>query len=174
MEKIYVALKHLTFPAGLIRAMVEQSVCKNYKIEIDDNKPLRNDELASHIEHDFAQSALSAFAICFRPFFICSILAFLVGIVPTISLLYFQIFSFPTIAVQIIALWLAVSLATNCFPLVEDAMNMWEKLYKQKSNILLKIVCFPGAVICYIGAYLEKYNVSIIMMFGIMIAIFMY
>lgn len=172
MERLYVALKYLTLPAGLIRAMIEQSVCKNYKIKIEDNNPVRNDEVASHIDHDLAPSALSAFAVCFRPFLFCSVLSFLVGVIPTITLIHFQILSYPSIVVHIIALYLSISLAINCFPMVEDAINMMEKLYKNPCNILLKIICFPGAVICYVGALLEKNNLSIVLVLGIMIGIF--
>lgn len=173
MEKLYVALKYLTLPAGLIRAMIEQSVCKNYKIEIDDNNPIKSDETASHIDHSFARSAISAFALCFRPFFFCSLLSFFVGVIPTLVLIQFQMFSYPAIVVHIIALYLAISLFLNSFPMIEDAINMIEKLYKSPCNILLKIICMPGAAVCFIGAYLERYNLTIVLVIGVIIGILM-
>ena len=50
----------------------------------------------------------------------------------------------------------AISLFVNAFPLVEDVLNMVDKVY-HSGNILQKIFYTPGIAICYAGAYLEKY-----------------
>ena len=50
----------------------------------------------------------------------------------------------------------------NSYPLVEDAYNMMEKIYKN-GNILQKILYAPAAVFLFIGAFVEKYCISFIL-----------
>ena len=51
----------------------------------------------------------------------------------------------------------------NIFPLVEDAMNLWEVAYKQKKmNIIGRIFFAIPSALAYAGAFLEKYCVTFI------------
>ena len=107
-------------------------------------------------------TARSSFAMCFVPFFFSMLGAFIFGLIPSVMLLWLQfrgIFLGITCAVSY---WFAVSLFCNAFPLIEDAMNMWDKVY-HSGNILQKIIYFPGAVITYAGAYLEKYSITFLL-----------
>lgn len=172
MTGLYTFLKYLTFPGALVRGMWEQIVCRASKTVVEDNRYLRQDEMASHIEHELMGSARSAFAICFVPFFFNMLGAFIFGIIPTLMLVYLQfkgIFLGVTCAVSY---WFAVSLFCNAFPLVEDAMNMMDKVYHH-GNIFQKIFYFIGAIITYVGAYLEKYSITflIAVIFTIVVAI---
>ena len=64
-------------------------------------------------------------------------------------------------AASALSYWFAFSLYVNSYSLVEDAINMMEKVYKE-GNILQKILYAPAAALLYVGAYLERYGVTFI------------
>lgn len=161
MTALYILIKYLTFPGALVRGMWEQIVCRCSKVPVEDNRYLRRDEMISHIEHELMPKAQGAFAICFVPFFFNMLGAIIFGTIPAVMLLYLQfrgIFLFATCAVSY---WFAFSLFVNAFPLVEDALNMFDKVYRH-GNILQKIIYAPGAGICLLGAFLERYCITFV------------
>ena len=162
MTVIYMITRFLTFPGALTRGLFEQIVCRIHKNAVEDNRYLRSDENCSHIEHELMPSAGSAFAICFVPMLCQLVLGLFVSITAATDLLYLGYFPLPQGIIDIVCLWVGFSLSVNCFPSVEDALNMWEKLYKTKGHIGKKIIFAPGAVICFAGAYLEKYCLTFV------------
>lgn len=162
MTLIYIITRFLTFPGALTRGFFEQLVCRTHKNAVEDNRYLRADENCSHIEHELMETAGGAFAICFVPMLFQLIFGLFVAFTAAADLLFLGYFSMPEGIIDIVCLWVGFSLSVNCFPSVEDAINMMEKLYKSKSNVLQKILFAPGAVICYAGAFLEKYCLTFI------------
>ena len=161
MTALYIIIKYLTFPGALVRGMWEQTVCRWSKVPVEDNRNLRRDEMISHIEHEFMPKSRGAFAICFVPFFFNMLGAFIFGTIPAVMLLYLQFRGIFLMATCAVSYWFAFSLFVNAFPLVEDAMNMLDKVYK-KGNILQKIFYAPGAGICFLGAFLERYCITFV------------
>ena len=170
MTALYILIKYLTFPGALVRGMWEQAVCRMSKVPVEDNRYLRRDEMISHIDHEFMPKAQGAFAICFVPFFFNMLGAILFGTIPAVMLLYLQFRGAFLMATCLVSYWFAFSLFVNAFPLVEDAMNMIDKVYRH-GNILQKIIYAPGACICFIGAYLERYCITFILAIAFTVAI---
>ena len=172
MTGLYIFLKYLTAPGALVRGMWEQRVCRSSKVVVEDNRYLRRDEMARHIEHELMPTARSAFAMCFVPFFFNMLGAFIFGLIPAVMLLFLQFRGALLGITCAVSYWFAVSLFCNAFPLIEDAMNMVDKVYHQ-GNILQKILYAPGVAITYVGAYLEKYSVTFLaaLVISIMIAV---
>ncbi len=172
MTGLYIFLKYLTAPGALVRGMWEQTVCRASKVVVEDNRYLRRDEMSSHIEHELMPTARSAFAMCFVPFFFNMLGAFIFGLIPAMMLLWLQFKGAFLVATCAVSYWFAVSLFCNAFPLIEDAMNMVDKVY-HNGNILQKIIYAPGVAITYVGAYLERYSLTFlaILVISIMIAI---
>ena len=162
MTKLYIITKYLTFPGALIRGMWEQIVCRICKVPVEDNRYLRNDEMISHIEHEFMPKARGAFALCFVPALMNFIGAFLLALAPVMFTLYARFDDTVLTIVNVIAYWFAFSLMVNSYPLIEDAYNMMEKVYKQ-GNILQKIFYAPAAALLFIGAFVEKYCISFVL-----------
>lgn len=160
MTALYVLTKILTFPGALTRGFWEQVVCRCSKVPVEDNRYLRCDEMASHIEHEFMPKARGAFAIGFVPFFFQLFGALIIGSIPFASVLYYK-FQGNVLYTIVMALgcWVSASLLCNLFPLIEDMLNMTEKVYKH-GNVLQKILYTPGIAVLYVGAYLEKYCVT--------------
>lgn len=172
MTTLYIIIKYLTFPGAFVRCMWEQIVCRICKVPVENNRCLRNDEMISHIEHELMPKAQGAFAICFVPAFMNAIGAFLLSVAPLMFTIYIQIDDTMLTVVNLISYWVAVSLMVNSYPLIEDALNMMEKVYKH-GNILQKILYAPGAVLLYIGAYAEKYCISFILAIALTASIFL-
>jgi len=61
--------------------------------------------------------------------------------------------------------WFSISLLTNIFPLVEDAKAMKEQYGKLSTP--LKVVFFPGYIVMRIGAVLEKYSVTFVLLIAL-------
>lgn len=170
MTTLYILVKYLTFPGALVRCMWEQIVCRICKVPVEDNRVVRKDEMISHTEHEFMPTAQSAFALCFVPAFMNAIGAFLLCLAPTLFTLYAQIDDTALTIVNLIAYWFAASLMINSYPLIEDALNMMEKIYKHGS-ILQKIFYAPAAVLLFIGAYVEKYCISFVLAIAFTVAV---
>lgn len=169
MTKLYIITRFITAPGAIIRAFWEQVICRIHKTAVEDNRYLRNDELCSHVEHELMPTAGRAFAICFVPMILQLLLAFLVATPAAFDVLYLGALSFPKGIIDIVCLWLGFSLVVNCFPSIEDAINMTDKLYRGDANIFQKIICAIGAGICNIGAYIERYCVTFLTSIIIMI-----
>ena len=161
MTALYIIIKYLTFPGVLVHGMWEQIVCRICKVPVEDNRYLRRDEMAGHIEHEFMPKARGAFAICFVPFFFNILGAILFFTIPAVMLLYLQFRGLFLGITCAVSYWFAISLFINAFPLVEDALNMVDKVY-HKGNLLQKIIYTPGLLICLAGAYLEKYCLTFV------------
>lgn len=159
MTAFYYITKYLTFPGAYVRCFWEQIICRICHVPVEDNRYLRQDEMCSHIDHELMPTARSAFALCFVPAFFNSIGAFSLAILPVAFLFLYETTNIVLIIVTAISYWFACSLYINSYSLVEDAINMMEKVYKQ-GNILQKIFYTPAAALLYIGAYLEKYGIT--------------
>ncbi len=182
MTAIYVITKILTFPGALTKAFYEQIMCKIFKCPVEDNRYIRTDEMCGHVEHEFIERPVASFMYCFIPGMLNFILAVLLGFFPLVNVVYLGnysgfVASSSTLAsaisdanavtlidmlLPIVFMWLTVSLLNNLFPLVEDAMVMKEQY--SKLNIVAKILFAPGFVVMLIGARLEKYGISFLIL----------
>lgn len=161
MTKLYVIIKSLLFPGAYLRCFWEQAICRMCNIPVEDNRYLRDDELTSHIEHEFAPTAGKAFAICYIPHLMTFLAGLFLSLVPLTALFSLEIDNAVITILCALLWWFAVSAICNSFPSIEDTINMREKLYK-KGNILQKIIFTPGFIVLYIGAYAERYLVTFI------------
>lgn len=159
MTAFYYISKYLTFPGAYVRCFWEQIVCRICGVPVEDNRYLRQDEMCSHVEHELMPTARSAFAICFVPAFFNAIGAFFLAIFPIIFLFIYETKNIALAAVCAVSWWFACSLFINSYGLIEDTINMVEKVYKS-GNILQKIFYTPALALLYVGAYLEKYGVT--------------
>lgn len=161
MTALYCFIRFLTFPGVYARCFWEQIVCRICGIPVEDNRYLRQDEMSGHIDHELMPTASSAFAFCFLPAFLNAVGALILGILPLYFLFLYETTNLIIILISAISFWFSCSLYLNSYSLVEDAINMMEKIYKH-GNILQKIIYTPGAVLLYIGSFLERYCVTFI------------
>lgn len=159
MGLIYYILKFITWPGALLKAFMEQLTCRVYEIPVEYAKYMQKNELCGHVEHMLADHK-GSFGICFLPHIISLVCGFIFTLSSSINIIYLgksNLFSW-------IFIYLGISCLTNCFPLLEDAIHMWDNLYGKNSDakLISKILLAPSAVIMYAGAYIEKYGVTFI------------
>lgn len=158
MTALYVITKYLTFPGAFLRCFWEQFMCKLSKLPIENNKCLQTNEMCGHIEHEMVTGKTRSFFFTFIPGLMTFILGVVCLIPPLVNLLFLNVSTLTVRIVCYVLLYLAVSMLTNIFPSIEDAMVMWEN-YTQL-GIGLKILFFLGAVIMKAGAFCEKYTIT--------------
>ncbi len=184
MRLIYVITKILTFPGALTKAFFEQIMCRIFKCPVEDNRYLRTDEMCGHVDHELIERPVASYMFCFIPGLLNFLLAQLLCLFPLINiglLGNYQGFvassglsSFIKEEAMVNTLdfvlpfffaWVCVSLLTNIFPLIEDAVVMKEQ-YK-KLNPVLKVIFFPGYIVMRIGAVLEKYGITFLLLIAL-------
>ncbi len=106
-------------------------------------------------------TANKAFMYCFIPAFMNAMGSFFLAIFPVAFLFIFETKTEFLTVVTALSYWFSVSLYVNSYSLIEDAMNMMEKIYKG-GNILQKVIYAPAALLLYAGAYLERYCITFI------------
>lgn len=163
MTKLYIALKILAFPGAYIRGFWEQLTCKILGLAVEVPGYLRIDEACGHVEHTMAKKGFASYLIATGPGFMnfmTGVPFFLAGF---LNLKYMGITFADSKGLFIfyaLMLYVGISMLCTLFPLVEDAMNLFDVVYsKKKSGIIGRILMFIPSVITYAGAYLEKYCV---------------
>lgn len=159
MGIIYYIIKIITWPGTLLKAFMEHLTCRVYEIPVEYAKYMQKNELCGHIEHMLAPHK-GSFGLCFLPHFISLICGFIFVLSSSINIIYLgksNLFSW-------IFIYLGISCLTNCFPLLEDAIHMWDNLYGENSEAktVSKILLAPFAAVMYIGAHLEKYGLTLL------------
>ncbi len=178
----YVITKIFTFPGALTKAFYEQLMCRIFKCPVEDNRYLRTDEVCGHVEHEFIERPVASFMYCFIPGMLNFFFGLFLGLFPLINVVYLGNYSGFVASSQILSsvikdanavalvdmllpiifMWLSVSMFNNLFPLLEDAVVMKEQY--SKLNGFAKVIFFPGYIVIKIGARLEKYGISFIIL----------
>lgn len=157
MGLIYFIIKILTFPGTMFKAFMEHLACRMFGVPVEYSKYIQKNELCGHVEHMLSEKK-GSFGICFMPHIVMLFCGLCFIIPSSMNLFYLgkqNLFSY-------IFIYFGLSFLMNCFPLVEDAVNMWEHLFGKESNskLVSKIFLAIPAAIMYAGAYLEKYCIT--------------
>lgn len=176
MTALYIASKILTFPGAYIKGFWEQLTCKILGLPVEVSGYLRLDEACGHVEHSLATKGGSAYLMATGPAFMnfsTGLWIFLAGFV---NLRYMGITHYDSIShfiLYILMTYVGVSMLCNVFPLVEDAMNLHDLLYRQKKgNFLGRILAYIPTMITYAGAFAEKYCVTTILWIIVLVVSF--
>ncbi|MDD6807204.1 MAG: hypothetical protein PUD72_01970 [Oscillospiraceae bacterium] len=159
MAIIYFIVKIITIPGTLLKAFLEHLACRMFDVPVEFSKYIQKNELCGHIEHVLADKK-GSFGICFMPHII-SLFSGIVMVLPASMNLFYlgkvNIFS-------IVFIYVGISCLTNCFPLLEDAINMWSNLYGKESTAktVSKVFMFIPAIIMYAGAYIDRFGITLI------------
>ncbi|MBE6771719.1 MAG: hypothetical protein E7547_06215 [Ruminococcaceae bacterium] len=167
MTALYIASKILTFPGAYIKGFWEHLTCKILGLPVEVPGYLRIDEACGHVEHVLPKGGFSAYLMSTGPAFMnfnIGIWIFLAGFV---NLYYMGITPYDSVALfvmYVLMTYVGASMLCNVFPLVEDAMNLYDLLYSQKKgNAVGRIFAFIPTVVTYAGAYLEKYCITTVL-----------
>lgn len=173
MSTIYVIGKVITLPGAYIKTFWEHFVCRLLGIPVETRDYLTYDESLGHVEHEFPKTLPRTFLFCWLPglanrllgvpmFFAGALGILFLGVEPIIRESGEKTWIF---YVYLVLLYLGIALLSNIFPLVEDALLLWERLYGANStaNIVWKILLFIPTVCMVLGSYLEQYSINILL-----------
>lgn len=159
MNILFFITRILTFSGSAVRCFWEFLVCRIYKLPIEDVRCFKVNEMCGHIEHEFPQKAGQSFLMCFLPFALNLCLG-------TCFLMYSSYYVFYAGAVNLniaIFLIIGISMYSNLFPSVEDALFLRDNIYANGGkSLFVKVMLAPFTYLMLAGAYLEKYSVSVL------------
>lgn len=161
MGLMYFILKIVSFPGTMFKAFMEHLACRMYGVPIEFSKYIQKNELCGHVEHLLAPKR-GSFGICFLPHIVTLICGIAFTVPAAMNLFYLgkvNVFS-------CIFIYMGLSFLMNLFPMIEDAVNMWENLFSKDTKIVLKIFLAVPAAVMYAGAYLERYCVTLLTTLG--------
>jgi len=160
MVTVYYMIKLITAPGALLKGFLEHLFCRIFKVPVEYAEYLQRSALCGHVEH-FLAPKKGSFGICYFPHLIMLLLGLAISLPAGIKFFYFGTFGWA----ELLLFYVALCLLTNCFPLMEDAVNMWEKLYGEdaSSKTVVKVLLSPFAVILYGGAWLEQYGLTLLL-----------
>lgn len=131
MTVFYVISKYATVFGTLIKGLWEHISCGILKIFVEDARYLEPTELCGHVEHELPKDRAKAFLVCFIPTIVNALLAFFLGGAGFMGLFNLGVQkSSPIFWLYVVLYYLGVSFFCNMFPLVEDAMNNWDRIYQ--------------------------------------------
>lgn len=133
MTVFYLISKYATIFGTTVKGLWEHIVCGMLKIFVEDGRYLEPTELCGHVEHELTENKAKAFLMCFIPSAVNAILAVFLGGAGFMGLFVLGVQAKqPIFWVYVVLLYLGISFFCNIFPLVEDAMNNWSRLYNSK------------------------------------------
>lgn len=159
MRILYVIIKLITIPGAITHAFFEHMCCRMGKIIVDDARTIQANEMLSHVDHELIRRKGSSFDICFIPFLFNLVLGFSALAHGAVTIYYFARFDN---VFAWICLYLGISLLTNLFPQIEDVMMLSENFYKNNDKKLSKVLIAPFYGIFFVGAYLEKFGLTLL------------
>lgn len=160
MQLIYKIIKYITFPGAIFKGTFEHLACRIYKVPVEDIRKMQANELCGHIEHEIVKGK-GSFGICFIPFILNLFCALLALIPASISIVYLNIIN----AFSIILMYFGFAFIANLFPLMEDAISMWESLFGENKtkNLTSQIGLAIPAGIIYVGAVLDRFGINFLL-----------
>jgi len=175
MTILYIIGKMITLPGTYVKTFWEHFVCRLLGIPVETTNYLHYDESLGHVEHEFAKTLPRSFILCWLPGFLNRIFGIVMTVAGSIGIFYLGVEPVNREAdaktwifyVYLVLLYMGISLLCNMFPLVDDSLLLWEKLYSGKgANIFWKIILFIPSVCMLAGAYIERYSINILLALG--------
>lgn len=159
MRIVYIIIKLITLPGAVTHAFFEHMCCRASRVIVDDARVIQANEMLSHVDHELIKRRGASFDICFIPFFLNLMLGFLTLSYGAVTVYYFARFND---VFAWVCLYLGISLLTNLFPQLEDVLMLCENVYRNGKSKLQKIAVAPFYAVFFVGAYMEKYGVTLL------------
>ncbi len=168
MRILYVIIKYLTFPGAFIKGFWEHMTCHLLNLPVENSGYLRADEMCGHVEHPLIKKPGALFLFCTAPGFMNFVTGLPIFIVGLINLRIMGIAPGDSVilfAIYVAMIYIGISLMSNVFPHIEDALNLWDAFYvSNKAPAISRILAFPFALTAYCGAYIEKFGIPTVIL----------
>jgi hypothetical protein len=143
-----IVISMLTFPGVIVHELAHQLFCRWFKVPVFEVVYFQVEQPVGYVLHEPAQKDYQTIFISIGPFFINTLLAFVIAFPAALQFKFDEanIFDF-------ILLYLGVSIGTHAFPSTGDASTLWDATVKSEgTSLLTKIFVFPIVGFIYLGA----------------------
>lgn len=139
----------LTFPGVMVHELAHKLFCQWTGTKVLQVCYFRFGNPAGFVVHETPPSVWRHILIGIGPLFVNTVAGFLIGLLlPTLKHVNGDAGAF----LQIVVVWLAVSVAMHSFPSTGDAKSIWAAVSKPEVPLGAKIVGLPVVGLIYLGA----------------------
>ncbi|WP_338413480.1 metalloprotease family protein [uncultured Sphaerotilus sp.] len=157
-----------TFPGVVIHELAHYLFCRYFKVPVYQVCYFRFGNPAGYVIHQEPGNWLHNVIIAAGPFFLNSALGAIIAFPSAL-----RVFEFDGEApiVDLILIWLGVSIAMHAIPSTVDAKSMWESVSGRGASWLAKIVVAPVVGLIYMLAYGSIFWLDLVYGIGISLAL---
>jgi hypothetical protein len=138
----------LTFPGIIVHQLAHQFFCRVARLAVMDICYFRLGDPAGFVVHEDAKRYSHQIMMALGPFLACSLVGTLLcapAAIPTIR------FRSPS-GVDLLLIWLGVSIAMHAFPSVEEARTLWRSISDPDTPVTVRLLGGPIVGTLYLGA----------------------
>ena len=139
----------ITFPGVIVHELAHQLFCRLFKVPVFKVVYFQTSNPAGYVLHEKPENNWQSLMISIGPFFINTLLGALIALPASLSVL---VFNHTATLLDILLIYLGVSITMHAFPSTGDASVIWKTVNNKETLFLLKIVAYPIVGLIYLGA----------------------
>lgn len=148
----------LTFPGVIVHELAHQLFCRWCKVPVFEVKYFQFKNPCGYVIHEVTSNPMKNFLTAMGPFFFNTFLGALLVLPASVELLYFPqidgVIGAMIVLMNLLLLWLGVSVLMHAFPSTGDAKALYESVLKNyEVPLIYKILVAPFIGLIYIGAF---------------------
>lgn len=156
----------LTFPGVIVHEAAHMFFCKLRKVAVFNVVFFQFEDTAGYVIHEKTENFISTFLISMGPFFVNTLLCFLICFPAYLPIQHFDLGN----PLSYFLMWLGLSIGMHAIPSDQDASNVYDQAKeKVKSMNPLAILSFPLVGLIFIFNFLRLFWIDLI--YGVAIGI---
>lgn len=153
-----------TFPGVIVHEAAHMFFCRLRKVAVFDVVFFQVDEVAGYVTHEHTKNFTSTFLISMGPFFLNTLLCFLICFPAYLPISVFDVGG----PLNIFLMWLGISIGMHAIPSTQDADNVFDQAKERVKDFnALAILSFPIVLLIYIFNFLRFFWVDLFYAIGI-------
>ena len=137
-----------TFPGVIVHELAHVVFCKFTGTRVLEVCYFRIGNPAGYVIHEQPSTVWRHILIGVGPFFVNTLLGFMIGIIAIPMHMDFEHFT----PVQMLLLWFGISIAMHSFPSTGDARSIWHAVWSKRAPISARVIGAPLVAVIFAGA----------------------
>jgi hypothetical protein len=154
----------VTFPGVIVHEIAHLLFCRFARVAVFDVCYFRIGNPSGYVVHEPPRNVYQSILIGIGPFFVNSIMGALIAFPAAIPMMTGGI-NF----LEIVDLWLGLSIAMHAFPSTGDAKSIWASVFSPGTPVLARLLTVPLVCFIYLGAIGSFFWLDLI--YGVVIAV---
>jgi hypothetical protein len=139
----------VTFPGVIVHELAHQLFCRLYKIPVFKVVYFQAQNPAGYVLHERVDNKFQGMMIGVGPFFVNSVLGALIALPSALSVMKYN---HSAGFLDVILIYLGVSIAMHAFPSTGDAKSIWTSINEEDTPFWAKLIGYPVVGLIYLGA----------------------